>query len=197
MKKKKKQITAAELMAELQSDPKYVAARRAEEEARSLRAAELRRSERPLIEDLGAVGIQVRSVWDLVNLSVDFDQALPVLLDHLNREYPEAITDGIARALAVPESIRWWRVLVDKYRVEERRRAKGGLAVAISACANESVLTEVIELVRDVRHGGSRVLLLDAIAKSPDSRARAALEELATDPDLSKEIRRLRRNLGY
>lgn len=65
---------------------------------------------------------------------------------------------------------------------------KDGLAVAISGAASVDVLDDVIALLRDRRHGASRLLLLQALQKSSDPRAQAALMELGTDPDLAKEI---------
>lgn len=41
--------------------------------------------------------------------------------------------------------------------------AKDGFAVAIAAVADDGTLDEVIELLRDVRHGESRIFLLRAL----------------------------------
>jgi len=50
------------------------------------------------------------------------------------------------------------------------------------------VIDDVIALAQDARIGGSRILLLGALERSASRRARAALMELGTDPDLMKEI---------
>ena len=50
------------------------------------------------------------------------------------------------------------------------------------------MIGDVIALARDKQHGSSRLLLLSALERSADPRARAALMELGTDPDLTKEI---------
>jgi hypothetical protein len=63
--------------------------------------------------------------------------------------------------------------------------------VAIAAAATDEVIGDVIVLARDSAHGESRLLLLRALARSRDPRARAALEEFAEDPELSKEAGRL------
>jgi hypothetical protein len=184
----KKKITAAELMAKLNADPEFVA-KQAREQAELLkREAEYRLAEAPLVDELQAAGFQVQSAWDLVNTPGSYPKAVPILLSHLPRPYPPAVREGIARALAVREASCGWEVLTRLYRNEHEIRVKDGLAVAIAAAANDELLGEVIALARDESQGPSRVLLLGALRRSADPRARAALMDLSTDPDLTKEI---------
>jgi hypothetical protein len=191
-------ITAAELMAKLNADPEFVAKRAREEEARDKREAEYRRAEAPLVDELRAAGFEVQSAWDLVNTPGSYPKAVPILFEHLPRPYPAAVREGIARALAVREASCGWEVLTRLYRDENEDRVKDGLAVAIAAAADDEVIGEVIALARDTSQGPSRLLLLGALERSADRRARAALMELGTDPELTKEIqvilrRRLKR----
>ena len=192
-----KKVTAAELMAKLNADPEFVAKRAREEEERQKRAAEWRRAEAPLVGELRAAGYAVESAWDLVNTTAPYPTALPILLDHLQRPYPAAVREGIARALAVRGASFGWDVLTRLYRNEGEVRAKDGLAVAIAAAANDELIGDVIALARDKSQGPSRLLLLGALERSANPRARAALMDLGTDPELKKEIqiilRRLRR----
>jgi hypothetical protein len=53
----------------------------------------------------------------------------------------------------------------------------------------------VIALARDTSQGPSRLLLLSAIERSTDPRARAALMDLGTDLDLTEEIQVILRRL--
>ena len=186
---KKKQITAAELMVQLSADPEFVARRARDEEERERRAAEWRRAESALVDELRAAGYSVESAWDLVNTDTPYVSALPILLDHLSRPYPDAVREGIARALAVPGARFGWDVLVQQYTDEEDGRAKDGLAVALAAAADEDVIGDVISLARQTKHGPSRLLLLRALERSANPRARAALADLKADPELTKEIR--------
>src|SRR5262245_35115759 len=94
--------TAAELMAELQADQGFVDARAKREEELRAREAAWRAAEAPLVAELRAAGETVDSVWDLVNTTAGYDAALPLLLAHLERGYPDRVREGIARALAVP-----------------------------------------------------------------------------------------------
>ncbi|MBD8898324.1 hypothetical protein [Rhodanobacter sp. DHG33] len=161
------------------------------------KAAELRQAEQPLVEDLRAAGFDVESASDLFNRKQVWNkkervrpylEALPILLRHLGRAYPPAVREGIARALAVPQSRFAWHDLVRFYRHEEADSAKDGLAVAIAAAADQSVLNELIALAKDREQGSSRLLLLSALARSSDPKARAALMELGADPDLALEV---------
>jgi len=175
-------------MARLEADPDWVAKRAEEESVRQQREAEYRRAEEPLVAELRGAGYAVESAWDLVNTSTPYPEALPILLSHLQRPYPGAVREGIARALAVRPARFGWDVLTRLFRQETEERVKDGLAVAIAATADEEVIDEVIALARDRQHGSSRLLLLRALERSKSPRARAALMELGTDPELEKEI---------
>ena len=189
-------MTAAEVMAKLNADPEFVARRAKQEEELQRREAEFRRAETPLVEELRAAGFPVESAWDFVNTSDSYPKALPILLKHLPRPYPGRVREGIARALAVPEAKFGWDVLTRLYRDENDRWVKGGLAVAIANTSDDEVIGEVIALARDRQHGSSRLLLLSALERSGDRRARATLMELGTDPDLMKEIPIILRRLN-
>jgi hypothetical protein len=98
------------------------------------------------------------------------------------------VREGIARSLAVPEARFAWEELVRLYSVEQEPRVKDGLAVALAAIADDQLIDAVIELARERRQGPSRLLLLSALDRSSEPRARAALMELGTDAELKKEI---------
>ena len=197
-KKRKGYMTLDEHHAQMKIDGTYdamIELKRQQEEERQKRAAEWRRAETPLREELRAAGIIVESVWDLVNTNVPYPSALPILLEHLHRPYPAAVREGIARALAVPEASFAWDVLTQLYRNEQEVRAKDGLAVAISAVANDEVIGDLIALIRDTRQGPSRLLLLRALERSSDPKAYKTLVELAPDPNLSKEVQVILRRI--
>ena len=184
----KKRVTAKELMDRLEADPEWVARRKRKEHERQRREVGYRRAEAPLVDELRSAGYDVESAWDLVNTPGTYPPAIPILLAHLPRPYPGPVREGIARALAVPEAKVGWSVLTRMYRDEQDRHAKSGLAVAIAGAADDEVIDDVIALAQDARIGGSRILLLGALERSASRRARAALMELGTDPDLMKEI---------
>jgi len=191
----KTRITAGELTAKLKGDPEFASKRAAQEADRQRRASELRRAEEPLVKDLRAAGHDVESVWDLVNSPRPYLAAVPVLVNHLAHAYPGPIREGIARALAIPEAKTAWNLLTRLFRDERDERARDGLAVAMAAASDDDVVHDVITFARDPRYGPSRLLLLSALERSSDRRARATLMELGTDPELKKEIRFILRRL--
>jgi len=184
-------MTLAEHDALLKAEGRYGAMwerQKLQEEERAKREAERLRAEAPIIADLVEAGYAVRSVWDLVNTTAPYPNALPVLLDHVSRPYPGPVREGIARALAVPEAKFGWDVLTRLYGEESDPRVKDGLAVSLAVIADDEVLDDLIGLVRDTRHGSSRLLLLSALERCSDPRAIATLMELGSDPDLLEEI---------
>jgi hypothetical protein len=186
--------TAEEFAARLEADPEWVAAREREDAEDAAWEAEYTREEAPVVAALAEVGIHVGSVWDLVNTAEPYPVAYDVLLEHLGRPYRDRIRDSMARALAVRDARSFWERLRRLYEEEPAgTETKDGLAVALSAVANASVLDEVIELVGERAHGDSRLLMLDVLARSRQARARDALEAAADDPGLETEATRLLR----
>lgn len=104
----KSKETAAEFMVRLNADPDYVARKNAlDEEFR--RREERARTEAPLVQELHSAGLAVDSVWDIVNSKVDGGlraNVLPILPKHLERPYPDAIRDGIAKVLSEVKNVR-------------------------------------------------------------------------------------------
>jgi hypothetical protein len=193
--KKRKWKTAAEAMAEFEKDPAFVERRRQREEERRRAEEADARAEAPIVEELRKAAVPVGSIWDLVNSLNTYAQSLPILLDHLQRPYPDAVREGLARAVAVPGARFAWPLLVRLYGQEQGQRAKHGLAVALSNIVDDETLDELIELARDVQHGDSRVLLLSALEGSHLPQARKALMDLGSDPALQKEVQRILRRL--
>jgi hypothetical protein len=188
-----KRVTAAELLAQLEKDPDFVARREEQDRAVKARAEALRLEEAPLVADLRAAGYDVTSVWDLVNSSLSYTDDVPLLLSHLIRPYSSPIRDGIARALGTPGAIEYWASLLDRYKSEEDLRVKDGLAAALAAIADDSVIDSVIVLVRNSANGPSRLLLLRALAKSRAPEAHETLVALRSDPFFEKEAKFLLR----
>lgn len=98
---RKRSKTAAELMADLQRNPEFVARQKAREEEVSKRLEESRLEQGNLLADLKSVGVSAGSVWDLVNTREKYAAAIPVLVRHLSRPYSRRVKEGIVRALTV------------------------------------------------------------------------------------------------
>ena len=121
-------------------------------------------------------------------------QAVPFLLSHLAQPYSSPIREGIARALGAPAALREWTVLVTRYELERDARVKDGIAAALSAIADDTVINSLIALVLAPANGPSRLLLLRALAKSRDPKARDAMLKLRGDPLFEDELKALSRH---
>lgn len=165
------------------------------EERRRAYDEALRRSEEPVAKALAEAGVNVNSVWDLVNTSEPYPKALPVLIELLTGNYHPKILEGIARALAVrdPFTIEHaWPVALDLFlkteademvKEPEMRGFKAGLAAALSVLYTEERFPQVFELIRDSRHGDSRALLIAGLRKfRRNARVKEFLESLYDDP---------------
>lgn len=199
-------MTAAELAKKLQAAPEFLAKKKAQDQERLERSARIRADAEPILRELREVGWDVQSVWDLVNVTTPYPEAIPILIKHLQLSYSDIVREGVARSLAVPDPQvqKAWPLLVEQYRKapmgwgikapgdtkEYRLGAKDGLACALSVAVTEETLPELIALAKDRSYGESRVLLLSALRKirNKNPLAKEAIKELASDPDLEKEI---------
>lgn len=109
--------------------------------------------------------------------------------------YPDAVREGIARALAVPEARFAWAQLLKMYVNEDQPRTKSGLALALANVADEEIMDHVIGLIRDPRHGESRIFMLRALLRSRKQTARDALDDAEADPVLGREASTLLKRL--
>jgi hypothetical protein len=190
----KKKETTEEFMARLRSDPEWVARTQDRKKMFAEKALFLSKAEEPVVQDLRKAGVNVKSVWDLVNTSFHYDIAIPILLKHLPEPYLDRVRDSIARALAVPEAKDGWNVIVQEYlKAENDSEVKSGLACAINVLGAKDHIDEVIALIRDSRHGTSRMLLVEALRRSKNLRAKETLDDLIDDPEIGVEIQRIKR----
>ena len=191
---RKPPITSAELKAKLVADPEFVARQKRRDQELTEREARFRTEEEPILADLRRVGIAAESAWDLVNTSTPYPEALPILLEHLQRPYSDVVRGGIARSLAVYDARPFWPVLVREFRKVppagegQGLGAKDGLAVALSVIATEAVMDELIALAKDRSQGSSRIFFVKPLMRSKSEAAKRAIEELSSDPQLEKEI---------
>lgn len=186
--------TAAEFMAELAADAEYQARVREEEMKREALEDVLREAESPIISDLQRVGIQVSSVWDLVNTSEPYPDALPVLLEHLERGgYPERVMEGLGSALAVKPSVIWWDRLKSLYLSARDPGEETGTAVALAACATKAQLDDLISFLQVEERGDSRILFLHRIKRLGGDAGRQVIEGLRDDPTFGREATALLR----
>jgi hypothetical protein len=200
---KKKWITAAEHMALLQKNPEWVA-RNAETMANLLqREKEFKILEGPLLYDLKNIGVQVESVWDLVNTADKYPAAIPILLRHLPLPYHKRIKEGIIRALTVnyagPEVL---RELIKQFCEQTDNSAnslKWVLGNAISEVATPADAETVIALAMDPSHGDSRDSITQRLPRVVKNKARLneVLQHLMRDKQTEQYARLAARGRIY
>lgn len=181
-------ISAAELMAQLAQDRDFQEAAAKREAERQERASAWREAEQPIVGDLRTAGVEVASVWDLVNTSEPYPAALPVLMEHLERGgYPDRVLEGVARALAVQPASIYWQRLRDLYRRATGRDVTEGLAVALAAAATAEHLDDLLALLGDESLGSTRIHFIRPILRIGGARGREVVKGLRRDPVLGKE----------
>jgi hypothetical protein len=133
-------MSAAELKAELNrrmaEDPDYRREVEAEEARRAEESRILHVAEQPIVADLAAIGIQTDTVWNLYKIPEARPKAIPVLLDHLTRPYPDKVLMGIGVALEDKSARAWWPELKALYLNTSNATVRDGLAAALRGCAN-------------------------------------------------------------
>jgi len=178
---------AGEFMEELQADPEWRASQ-AEKERRDAEQDEwYAEQEAPVVAALAEVGVEVESVWDLVNRKDDhYADAVPVLVEHLQDEsYPDRVREGIARSLSFRKAAPAWPVIIELYRsTTESFDLQQGLAAAMAGTVTDETVDELVAEAHREEHGESRLLLLLGLKRLRTSKATEALEGLRGDPDL-------------
>jgi hypothetical protein len=85
-----------EFLERLEADPVRVAARAEFERAAQTRVAAERAASSSILKDLADVGLHLSSIWELVNTSEPYPEALPILMVHLEQGgYPSRVMEGI------------------------------------------------------------------------------------------------------
>ncbi|MGH9607452.1 MAG: hypothetical protein ACRD3N_17320 [Terracidiphilus sp.] len=168
------------------------------EREREDRVKQMQIEQAPLMRELAEAGVVYSTLGQMMNSPGPYKDAIPILLAHLEKPYSVPTRATIARCLAVYDAIYAWPKFVELYRAEPctERYADGiksDLAVAVAATTTEENIPTLIELARDRSNGSSRLHFLRKLRRSKNPLAKQALMDLATDPDLEKEIASWRR----
>jgi hypothetical protein len=153
-------------------------------------------SELPLLDDLRAIGIPLKSIWSgTMHIETMPEQAFRIIMHHLRLDYDGKTREGMARKLARKEARDFvWDDVLDIYpteRDEPGGRVQEGLGSAIHVMARRSDLDVLIDLIRNPANGGSRLFFVRNLARTKSVRAFDTLYELRHDPELKLEIGRV------
>ena len=120
-------------------------------------------------------------------------KVLPVLAQHLERDYPYEIQAGIARAMAWPEAMDWRPDFIRLFKQQPflNTHFRQGLAHGIRNTTGPHNVWETIDIMRDPLLGVERLLIVSLFARVKEEEVRQAILELRDDPVLTKEIAKL------
>ena len=189
MKKKSKNKTAAEFMADLAQDQNYQQMMEVREKKRIDLERQLYKDEQPLIRDLEAAGIKVTSVWDLVNTTKSYPSAIPILIKHLPKNYNYKSKEGIVRALSVPEAIgKAAGPLIQEYKrtPNEFTSYRWAIGNSVFTTITNSDAEEVMRIVKDTTNGESRHMFVLALGKLRCEKIDQVLIELLNDREMAR-----------
>jgi hypothetical protein len=197
-------ITATELIAErerrIREDPEYRRQVERVEAELAERANEFRVAEQPILADLAAAGVQLDTVWHLYKTPALREPAIPVLLDHLTRDYPDRVLEGIASGLQDRGARPWWPDLSALYLTTEREVVRDRLAAALAVCAMREHYGQLLAFVANPELGESRIYFLRPINRIGNrisaGKGRSVIESLAADPVMGREATAILKGRG-
>jgi HEAT repeat protein len=183
---KRKGMTAGELIALREKDPIYQAYFQENEKKRLAEVAANRKELVPLLTELAAAGFVVSHPQELV---IEFPQkeVIPILLKWLPKLNRPDARESVVRALSVP----WAKPLAVKPLIAEFRNTpdnlpglKWAIGNALEVLASDDVFDEIVELVRDKKHGKDREMLAMALGKMKNPKAVDVLIGLLDDDEV-------------
>jgi hypothetical protein len=172
-----------------------VAQREKEDAELAARAAKRQLACKPVVADLRSQGIEVESVWDLYKTPESYSVAIPILLAHLRRNYPERTLEDIGHALPFKPDVAWWDDFKALYLTTTSDAVRDRLAAAMSQCAVKKHYHDLLAFISDERLGMSRIYFLRPINRIGNrmqpGTGRAVIETVAKDQTLGEEATRI------
>lgn len=178
--------SAAELMAELQHDPEYVAKAQQQERQQHDNAEKYSRAVAPLLEELASKGVWVNTIGELRTRDVaEYRAAVPILLRWLPQVSAENIKEDIVRTLSIP----WAKptagpILLEEFKKADNEGLRWAIGNGLAVAADDSLFEAIVELVEDRRYGKAREMLAVALGNMRDPRATDVLLDLLDDSDM-------------
>jgi hypothetical protein len=186
---------ATDVMADLErrkrEDPAFRAELERAQAERTALAEQRRRACQPVFDDLLSVGVKLSDLYLLYKQPESYPLAIPVLLDHLERDYPERVLQDIGNALPFKPAPSWWDDFKRLYVTTESDAVRDRLAASMSGSARRAHYNDLLAFIQNESLGSSRIYFLRPINRIGNRMAagegRAVIETVAEDPVLGKE----------
>ncbi len=192
-KKKECNITAGEILNELESDPKYLHRMEELEKNRQQAIKEYMQAADLIFKDLSLAGLSVTRLSDFYKkeeycTKSNYLRAIPILLYWLPRIENLRVKEDIVRML----SVKWARPLAAPALIQEFISVndplgsyKWALGNALSILADDSVFEGIVDIVQNQNHGKAREMVVVALGNMKDPRAVDVLIEMLKDEEVA------------
>ncbi len=159
------------------------------EQRRQVIIAENKKASIPILVDLAQAGFEVEWVSDLYVKRFNYKDAIPILLKWLPLIENKDVKEDIVRSL----SVKWAKPVAAVPLIREFQiLAKGSdiglswaISNALSVVADDSVFTEIVELVRDTQNGKAREMLAVSLGNMKNPYAEDVLLDLLNDEEVA------------
>lgn len=181
--KKKRDVTAAEFLAERQADPKWVESERVRAETRGMRSEKFAAICAPLLTSLRAAGYPVDSLGDIARTYAPLPKSLVDVLLAALPTIPEVnIKEGIVRALGASRVRYDGRILTDLFEATDNDSLRWAIANTLSIGKMRGVGVWVLDAMQRKEYGTARQMLpLAAVRHNPPNVANPILLGLLTE----------------
>ncbi len=177
--------SAAELMAELNADPDYVARMRQRDRQEAENVDSYRRAAEPILRELAASGFNVQSLGELRYSGAEYPAAVPHLVRWLPKVENAQLKQDLVRTLSVPwaapEAVPALILEFQRSDGQQREGLRWAIANALAATVDDVVLDQLVALVTDRKYGKAREMLALALGNCRDPRAVDVLIALLAD----------------
>lgn len=130
-------------------------------------------------EALSKVGIQINNIYDLVNTTQPYSNAIPVLINLLKQGLSDdRVKEGVIRALAVKEAKgKAGKVLIEEYHKTSKEKSllRWAIGNTMEMVIDNSDIQEVVDIVKNKENGMSRQMFVIALGKVKSEQAEQAL----------------------
>jgi HEAT repeat protein len=159
------------------------------ERERLARVARNKLDAAPVLAALRAQGFEIETVADLFNRKLNYQEAIPTLLDWLQRVTNPDVKEDIVRAL----SVKWAKdTAAPKLLVTEFERAEDptgaglrwAIGNALEVLANDDIADGMIRLATDRRYGKAREMVVVGLGKLKNPRVTDVLLNLLSDEEV-------------